>query len=488
MTIPTSTHAHRHDIGYVLRICAVAALGGILFGYDTAVISGAVDSLRAYFSLSAAETGWAVSNVVIGCVVGALSAGWVAGCLGRKKALVLAAVLFTVSAVGAAVVDSFVWFVIYRMIGGLAVGLAATVSPMYMSEVSPKNMRGRALGMQSIAIVAGQVIVFTVNYLIARDVAAEWLVDYGWRWMIGSEVVPCILFCIMVFTIPESPRWQVMVGQDDKALKTLTRISNAEHAGHLLAEIKDSLKQDRQGRPQKVELRRSGLGVILFVGCMLAMLQQVSGVNVMMYYAPMVLKGVTASTESALFQTIWIGVMQLVGTLIGAWLIDRVGRIPLMKYGTIGSVSGLLITSYAMYTHQDGYLTLFGMLLFMLLYALSWGIGTWVLISEIFPNRLRSLGMSVAVCSMWIANFLVTQTFPMINDHPYLMSTFNGAFPMWLFAGFGVFSYWFVIRFVPETRGVSLEKMEGVMLTKIRRQPMPASTRKTGQALSSKPI
>mgnify|MGYP002656259821 CR=1 FL=1 len=487
MKTSTPNQTHRHDIGYVLRICAVAALGGILFGYDTAVISGAVDSLREYFSLTSAQTGWAVSNVVIGCVVGALSAGWVAGRLGRKKALVVAAMLFTISAVGAAVVDDFVWFVIYRIIGGLAVGLAATVSPMYMSEVSPKGMRGRALGMQSVAIVAGQVIVFTVNYLIARDVASEWLVEYGWRWMIGSEVVPCILFCIMVFTIPESPRWQVMVGQDEKALRTLTRISNAEHAKNLLQEIKQSLEQNQGKASEKLELRKSGLGVILIIGCMLAVLQQVSGVNVMMYYAPMVLKGVTASTESALFQTIWIGVMQLVGTLIGAWLIDRVGRVALMKYGTIGSVSGLLITSYAMYTHQEGYLTLIGMLVFMLLYALSWGIGTWVLISEIFPNRLRSLGMSVAVCSMWVANFLVTQTFPMINDHPYLMEHFNGAFPMWLFAAFGVFSYWFVIRFVPETRGVALEKMENVMLTKIGRRPMKPAA-EPQRRLSSKAV
>ncbi|TWI54937.1 SP family xylose:H+ symportor-like MFS transporter [Pseudomonas duriflava] len=488
MTISKTTETHRHDIGYVLRICAVAALGGILFGYDTAVISGAVDSLREYFSLSPAETGWAVSNVVIGCVIGALSAGWIAGRLGRKKALVLAAALFTISAIGAAVVDSFVWFVIYRIIGGLAVGLASTVSPMYMSEVSPKGMRGRALGMQSIAIVGGQVVVFIVNYLIAKGVTEAWLVEYGWRWMIGSEVVPCILFCIMVFMIPESPRWQVMVGQDEKALRTLTRISNAEHAGRLLKEIKDSLQQNLQACPQKLELRKSGLGLILFVGCMLAMLQQVTGVNVMMYYAPMVLKGVTASTESALFQTIWIGVMQWVGTLAGVWLIDRVGRVPLMRYGTIGAIAGLLTTSYSMYTYQSGYLTLFGMLLFMLTYAMSWGVGTWVLISEIFPNRLRSLGMSVAVCCMWIANFLVTQTFPMINEHPYLMDTFNGAFPMWLFAGCCVFCYWFVSRFVPETSGISLERMEGVMLAKIRRQPMPVAIKGHSQVLSSKPV
>ncbi|SER34123.1 MFS transporter, SP family, xylose:H+ symportor [Azotobacter beijerinckii] len=460
----------QHDLYYVLRICAVAALGGLLFGYDTAVISGAVEPLQQYFSLSPAQTGWAVSNVVVGCIVGALGAGWIAGHLGRKKALVLSALLFTVSAIGAAVVDSFVWFVIYRIIGGLAVGIASTVSPMYMSEVSPKNIRGQALGMQSFAIVGGQVVVFYVNYLIAKGATDAWLVEYGWRWMLGSEVIPCLLFCLFVFTIPESPRWQAMAGQDDQALKTLARISNDAHAHHLLAEIKDSLHQDRPGRTQKLNLREAGLALILFVGCMLAMLQQVTGVNVMMYYAPMVLKTVTGSTESALFQTIWVGVMQLVGTVIGAWLIDRVGRLPLMRIGTVGIIASLLLTSYALYTQQTGYLALFGMLLFMVFYALSWGVGTWVLISEIFPNHMRSMGMSVAVCSMWIANFLVSQSFPMLNEHPLLMELFHGAFPMWLFAGCCVFCYWFVARFVPETRGVSLERMEALMLAKLRRQ------------------
>lgn len=467
-----------HDVGYVLRICAVAALGGLLFGYDTAVISGAVDSIKQYFGLTAAQTGWAVSNVVIGCMIGALGAGWVAGRLGRKKALVISATLFAVSAVGSAVADSFTWFVLYRMIGGLAVGLAATVSPMYMSEVSPKGMRGRALGMQSMAIVFGQVMVFIVNYQIAKGVTDQWLVEYGWRWMIGSEVVPCLLFCLVVFVIPESPRWQVLVGRDKAALRTLTRISNPEHAQQLLSEIKASLQLDRKTCPNKLELRKSGLMLIVLVACMLAMIQQVTGVNVMMYYAPMVLKGVTGSTESALYQTIWIGLMQLVGTMIGAYLIDRVGRLALMRVGTIGAIAGLLITSYALYHQQTGYLALFGMLLFMVLYALSWGIGTWVLISEIFPNRLRSLGMSVAVCAMWSANFLVTQTFPMINENAYLVGRFNGAFPMWIFAGCCASGYWFVTRFIPETRGIALEKIEGVMLDKLRGKKAPVDAQK----------
>jgi SP family xylose:H+ symportor-like MFS transporter len=466
------SHQRKHNTGYILRICGIAALGGILFGYDTAVISGAIEALKAYFDLSPAETGWAVSNVVIGCVVGAFGAGPLAGRYGRKKALVVAAFLFTVSAIGAALATTFTWFVIYRIIGGLAVGLAATVSPMYMSEVSPKDMRGRALSMQQFAIVFGQIVIFYVNFKIASYASEAWLIEMGWRWMIGSEVIPCLLFTALVFVIPESPRWSVMVGRDDQALAMLTRVSNAEHAKSVLREIKESLRQDEQHRKQKLDYGDVRVRFILFVGCMIAMLQQVTGVNVMMYYAPVVLKTVTENAQEALFQTIWIGVLQLVGSVIGAMLMDRLGRIPLMRWGTLGTIVGLLITSYALYTQATGYFALFGMLFFMVFYAMSWGVGAWVLVSEIFPNRMRSQGMSIAVGCMWLANFVVAQSFPMINDQPYLFSTFHGAFPMWVFAACCLFSYWFIARFIPETKGVSLERMEDVVMAKRYRQPL----------------
>lgn len=463
-------YQQKRNTGYVLRICGIAALGGILFGYDTAVISGAIDSLKSYFNLSPAETGWAVSNVVIGCVIGAFISGPIAGRWGRKKALMLAAALFTISAIGAALATTFTVFVIYRIIGGLAVGLASTVSPMYMSEVSPKDMRGRALSMQQFAIVFGQIVIFYVNYKIASQATELWLIEYGWRWMIGSAVIPCALFCIFVFFIPESPRWSVMVGREDQALAMLTKVSNANHAQNVLSEIKASLAQDRQQHKNRLNYGDYRVRFIILVGCMLAMLQQVTGVNVMMYYAPVVLKVVTGNMQEALFQTIWLGVLQLVGSVIGAILMDRMGRLPLMRFGTIGTILGLLITSFALYNQSTGYLALFGMLFFMIFYALSWGVGTWVLISEIFPNRMRAQGMSIAVGCMWVANFAVSQSFPMMNDQPYLSSQFHGAFPMWIFAICCLFSYWFICRFVPETKGVALEHMEEAMLAKRSKQ------------------
>ena len=461
----------KHNLPYIIRICAVASLGGLLFGYDTSVISGAIDALKVYFQLSPAETGWAVSNVVIGCVIGSLCSGEMARKIGRKKTLIIAALLFTVSAIGSAVVESFFWFIVYRMIGGVAVGLAAAISPMYIAEVAPKDYRGTASAMNNFALVFGQIVIFYVNYKIAQGMTEAWLVDVGWRYMIGSEVIPCLLFCLVVGFIPESPRWDAMRGRDDLALATLSKISNPEHAKNLLAEIKASMVNEAgQVSKQKVDFKRPGAIFIIIVACALATFQQLSGVNVMMYYAPTVLKTITGSIEEAMFQTIWIGVAQLVGIGIGAILFDKLGRLPLMKTGAIGAALGLLLTSYAMYTQNTGYLALVGMIFFMIFYAFSWGVGMWVLIGEIFPNYLRAQGLAIAVSFNWIFNFVVSQSFPMMNENPYLLEQFHGAFPMWIFAGCCVIGFIFLIRYVPETKGVSLEKMEPLMLSKLEQR------------------
>ncbi|QCR09124.1 sugar porter family MFS transporter [Brenneria rubrifaciens] len=466
--MPSSGHDYK--TGYILSICSIAALGGILFGYDTAVISGAIGSLTAYFHLTPGEIGWAVSSVIAGCVIGAFWASSLTKRYGRKKSLMLSALLFTISAIGASLAMAFSHFVIFRIIGGVAVGLAATVSPMYMSEISPKNMRGRALSMQQFAIVFGQILIFFVNYKIASIATEAWLVELGWRYMFAAGILPCLLFCILVFLIPESPRWCMLVGREKEALAILTRLSNAEHAQNLMQEIKDSMIDDDKKHRQKFDLKDKKIRYILMLGCMIAVLQQVTGVNVMMYYAPMVLREVTGNAQEALFQTIWIGVIQLVGSIIGAMIMDKMGRLTLMKLGTLGAIIGLLITSNALYTQSTGYFALFGMLFFMIFYALSWGVGAWVLISEVFPNHMRSQGMSISVGCMWIANFVVSQGFPMINENPYLYSTFHGAFPMWIFAGCCVVCYWFICRYIPETKGVSLEKMEQVVLEKYYRR------------------
>ncbi|WP_082712238.1 sugar porter family MFS transporter [Vibrio tritonius] len=465
--------SQHYNLKYISMICGVAALGGLLFGYDTAVISGAINPIKHYFHLDSVGVGWAVSNVAIGCIIGAFASGSLAHKMGRKKALVIAALLFTISALGAALVDSFAWFIAYRMLGGLAVGLASAISPMYMSEVSPKEIRGRALSMQNFAIVGGQVVIFVVNFLIAQGASQQWLSSMGWRVMIGSEVIPCIAFCLFVLFIPESPRWLVAVNRQQEAFTILEKIGGTHYAQQTLANIEDSLVEDNQTKQKKSEtkdlLHQRRFWLFAFLGCTVACIQQASGVNVMMYFAPVVLENVTGNTDVAMFLTIWIGVFQLIGTVIGSMLMDKIGRLPLLKLGSVGTVFGLLLTSYFMYYSHGlsgdaaittGYYTLMGMLVFMLFFSLSWGLGAWIVISEIFPNRMRSVGMAFAISMMWISNFIIGLVFPILNENAWLTAHFHGAFPMWIFAGVMVLATLFIYRFLPETKGVQLENME----------------------------
>ncbi|MGI9273469.1 MAG: sugar porter family MFS transporter [Endozoicomonas sp.] len=447
-----------HDISYVIRICMVAALGGLLFGYDTAVISGAVGPLREFFGLTDAMTGWAVSNVVVGCIFGSFFAGKISYAIGRKSTLMLAAGLFFVSALGSAVAPNFTLFVVFRMIGGLAVGLASVISPMYMSEVAPKDYRGRTVSMHQQSAVIGQTLVFFVNFLIAKGATETWLVDMGWRMMLGSEVIPAVLFGGLLLIIPESPRWCVLRGKEEEALKILSRISNPEHAKGVLKEIKESIES--APAQKKASLLQSGLMPIVVIGCLIASMQQIIGINVIMYYTPEILKPIAGGTETALLQTIVIGVVFIFGNSLGMYMIDRSGRLPLLKVGSIGCFIGMLMASYGIYTQSEGYTALIGLVVYVVSFAISWGCCCWTLIAEVFPNRIRSQAMAFAVACQWTTGFVVTQTFPMINGNAYLMDKYNGAFSFWVFSIFCLVAYWFVVRFVPETKGVSLEKME----------------------------
>ena len=448
----------KHDIPYLIGICLVSSLGGLLFGYDTAVISGAIDPLRTYFSLSSSMTGWAVSNVVIGCILGSVTAGKLSHNIGRKPILMLSAILFFISAIGSALATSFWFFTIFRIIGGIAVGQASVISPMYMSEVAPKDYRGRFVSMHQQSIVIGQTLVFFVNYFIAKGVTELWLVDFGWRYMLGSEIIPAILFFILLFFIPESPRWCVIKGKKQEAFNILSRISNKTHAQVLLNAIIDSVENVSNNK--NIRLRQSGLLPIVLTGIIIASMQQIIGINAIMYYTPQILKPFTGATEAALLQTSFIGLVFIAGNTLGMYLIDFVGRVPLLKAGSITCFIGMVIVSYAIYTQSTDYTALSGLIIFVIGYAVSWGCCCWTLISEIFPNSIRSVAMAYAVGGQWLTGFAVAQLFPMINENTYLLSQFNGAFSFWVFGFFCLVAYAFVSRFVVETKGISLEKMD----------------------------
>ncbi len=474
----------QYSIKYVLFICGVAALGGLLLGYDTAVISGAINPIKNYFELDPLGVGWAVSNVAIGCIIGAFFSGPQSKKYGRKKSLILAAILYTISAVGSALATSFFWFIVYRMIGGLAVGIASSVSTMYMSDVSPKQIRGRAVGMQNFAIVGGQVLIFTVNYLIAKGMTDAWLNDIGWRIMIGSESIPCVLFIIFSLFIPESPRWLMLVGKRTQARKVLLKIfRDEEHVDFLMVQIEKSNQEAEECRVLQKSLavhKEKLFWMVTLVACLISIFGQASGVNIMMYYAPVILERVTGNNDIALFLTIWIGVVQLIGTALCALLMDKIGRVPLLKFGSLGCAFGLLLTSYFIYQSHDlqgeaamimGYWTLAGMATFMICFALSWALGAWLLVSEMFPNRMRSLGMGIAIGAVWVSNFIIGLAFPVMNDSVYLNEHFKGAFPMWVFASCMILAYFFVRRYVPETKGVPLEEMEECFTAKQHMEP-----------------
>ncbi|MGR5066433.1 sugar porter family MFS transporter [Photobacterium sp. DNB22_13_2] len=477
MSPTTAAEARKHNFAYIIRICCIAALGGILLGYDTAVISGAIGPIREHFGLTSAQTGWAVSSVVLGSIIGAVSAGWSALKYGRRKTLFMAAILFMISAIGSALATTFTFYVMLRIVGGIAVGLACVVSPMYMSEVAPKDFRGRAVSMFQQSAVIGQTGVFYVNYLIAKGMSETWLVDMGWRWMLGSEVLPAALFAGLLFLIPESPRWLVLKGKVDEAKDTLSRISNPNHADQLIGEIQASLADSNAPGKKQVSLRSPLLFAILVIGTFVAAAQQLTGINVIMYYTPEILRPITGSTENALFQTTFVGIVFILGNALGMYLIDKVGRLPLMKYGTFGCAVGMTVVGYVLYTGTEGYAALFALCLYVVSYATSWGCACWTMISEIFPNSIRSRAMSIAVGAQWFTGFIVTQSFPMLNDNAFLREHFNGAFSFWLFAILSLICMFVVVKFVPETKGVSLEKMEEVMAKKLgKKVPAPAAT------------
>jgi sugar porter (SP) family MFS transporter len=445
---------------YVVLICVAAALGGLLFGYDTAVIAGAVGFLRAHFALSAAGMGWVTSSALVGSILGVSVAGVIADGVGRKKTLLLSAALFLASAVGTALPEAFATFVTFRILGGAGVGIASMTAPMYIAEVAPARIRGRMVSIYQLAIVIGIQVVYFANYFIAARGDAAWNEAAGWRWMFGSEALPALLFLGALFFVPETPRWLAGNGRKEKARNVLGRLVGEGRAPERMAEIEAALAQPRGGSLR--QLLEPGLRVLLAVGVVMAVLSQAVGINAVIYYAPEIFKAMGADTDAAFLRTVAVGTVNLLFTFVAIGYVDRFGRKPLLIGGAAGMLLSHLVLGFAFFFDAVGGWTLIFVLSFIACFAGSFGPVTWVVLSEIFPNRIRGRAMSIATVCLWGTNFLVSQTFPMMVESDVLNRLFGGAFPFWLFAVFCAAGVVFVWRVVPETKEKSLEEIEAL--------------------------
>jgi len=473
MTAPAASRPGSRS--YLYLVCGVATLGGLLFGYDTAVIAGAIGFLRTHFDLTPTMMGWAASSALAGCVLGVCLAGPLSDRFGRRNTLLVAAVMFLLSAVGTAVPRTLWEFVIFRIIGGIGVGAASMTSPLYIAEISPARIRGRMVSLNQFAIVAGMLVVYFVNYFIARygqavDRAAGtiaetdgWNVLLGWRWMFGSEAVPAVALLVLLFLVPESPRWLTKAGRTGEARGILTKIDGPDHAERELAEIRTALEQEPLVLGALGRLLGPGLRFALLIGVVLAVLQQVTGINVFLYYAPEIFKTVAgAGVDAAMLQTVVVGAVNLGFTVLAIAIVDKVGRKPLMIIGAAGMGISLAAIGAAAMLGQLGAWVLVFILGYIACFAMSVGPVTWVILSEIFPTRIRGRAMGIATFCLWTANFVVSQTFPVLLENPWLVQTFNRGFPFLVYASFCVVLVLFMILAVPETKGKSLEEIEAL--------------------------
>jgi SP family xylose:H+ symportor-like MFS transporter len=528
---------------YITGLTIVAALGGLLFGYDTAVVNGAEKSLVDLFitpvldpakysyavalisqfwliikivftivwiivslqiirlsglrkgliisvsgflilillilfymnskipSIENIETirkladsvkGFVVSSALVGCIIGAAGSGFISRSLGRKAGLIISAAALTLSAIGAwqpeklnvfGTLDVYS-FVIYRIIGGIGIGLASILSPMYIAEIAPSDIRGKLVSWNQFAIISGMLIIYFVNYLVANSGNEQWLVSEGWRWMFFSGVIPSILFLFLLLFIPETPRYLMMKGKEAKALNVITKISGKKNAIQIRSEISETLIE------KNVPWLSYGF-VVIFIGIALSVFQQFVGINVVMYYAGNIFRNMGSSTNTSLLQTIIVGIINLVFTILAIFTVDRFGRKPLMVTGALIMAVSMISLGFSFLGNHTGMIALIFMLAFTAGFSMSWGPVTWVLLSEIFPNSIRG-AMSIAVASMWIANLVISWTFPMLNDNLWLIEKFNHAFSYWIYGIMGILAAWFVYTFVPETKGESLEEIEKI--------------------------
>ena len=429
----------------LLIFSTAAALGGLLFGFDTGVISGAIHFIKIEFNLNAYQEGFAVSNLMIACVIGALLAGPIADWTGRKKVLILCAVLFTVSAILSALPRSFTELVIARFIGGMGVGMASVVSPMYIAEISPAKIRGRLVALNQLAIVVGILLSYFSNWV---------LVDTGinnWRYMLVAEILPAITFLVGLFFIPESPRWLTKEGLEKEALDVLNVVAGAANADHELQEVKKSLAEKRTSLK---ELLHPSLRRVLIVGILFSLFAHITGIDTIIYYGPIIFLESGFKTDSALLASVMIGITNLIFTFVGMAMVDKAGRKFLLLVGLAGMGISMMLVGFCMQSDIiSAKWTLLWIMTYIASFAMSIGVVIWVYLSEIYPTRVRGQALSVATMVLWLGNVILTQLFPV------MMERFGGG-TFYIFSFICLLAFIFTWTMVKETKGVSLEEIE----------------------------
>lgn len=443
-------------------IISAVMLGGLTI-WAISFLSKALPSLsdvQEMKNTADAVKGFVIASALIGCIIGGAMAGFISKSIGRKNGLFIAAIAFFVSAVGAWRPEMFNFFgtldvysfVVYRVIGGIGVGIASMISPMYIAEIAPANVRGKLVSFNQFAIIFGMLVIYFVNLVIARQGDESWLITEGWRYMFLSGAIPAGIFIVLLFFVPETPRYLAIKGQDEKALNVLEKIAGKDSAKTILSDIKGTLHEIN------APWLSYGFGVIV-VGILLSVFQQAVGINVVLYYAGNIFRNMGASTDSSLLQTIIVGLVNLTFTVVAILTVDKFGRKPLMIIGSIGMAVSMIALGFTFYSGNVGMMALVFMLIYTAAFAMSWGPVCWVLLAEIFPNSIRG-ALSIAVAAQWIANWIVSLTFPMMNDNVWLTEKFNHGFSYWIYGVMGVVSALFMWKFVPETKGRTLESIE----------------------------
>lgn len=433
---------------YLILVCLVGAAGGFLFGFDTSVISGVIEYISSprVYNLDEITKGWTVSCIIVGCMIGCVFAGPSSSRFGRKKTLIVTALVFLVSSLGCALTNHYVVFIVYRVIAGIAVGAASMLAPIYIAELSPPKHRGKLVSLNLFAIFLGQSSAFYSNYFL-RDVGGV----NNWRWMLAVMAVPSFLLFVFLLFVPESPRWLAGRNQNDRALSILTRINGATEAQREFEEIQETL---RGARGKLRELLQPGILRLLIIGILLAVFQQVTGINVVMYYAPSIFKSAGFGNASALLQTALMGMVNLTFAVVSMFFVDKMGRKPLMLIGSLGMSLAMGLLAFTFVSgHAKGYFVLACIMGYLAAFGFSLGPVVWVLISEIFPNRLRSYAVAIATFYLWAANFVVAFSFP------YLLGNLKG-YSFAIYGSMCLLCFWFVLSYLKETKGKTLEEIE----------------------------